>query len=400
MALTDYKALTSKGVIADTPASGFRYKYIQEMNFYLDDTAGAWAALAWSALGLGVATPGMHTAQVKNKWKVHIEGPGGEKLFEQTVEVKYTFVALLMSMMGGVALGMWTWWASGETITTTICDGKVLGEGEKPRTLGVEAGYSVPAGGSDYGTDHAIIWDEWFSPIYYCNLPAGSTFHVDFHNVGLSALRSSLSAIQTQVMEATGAFCRLPGFGMIVGARSGGEGMEVHAWHSPLGKPERLSWEAPVWTSGVGTSGGRAQFVPYPGGGRIALVWEGNGAILYAESCNLGDLNGWEGPATVLPGHTLLGADGDTDGTVYLLTRDPAGAVVGYRLSRSVDRETLVRVSEPVPCLMESGQPLTLTSVDRFEVRGGVAHVIVDRGTSIDYYQGLHGMAVWVQAQE
>ncbi len=402
MALTNWKALTSQGVISDTPASGFRYRYGADFVVYLEDAPGALAAVAWSAVGAGVPVPGMHTVKVPMRWKLHIEDPNGTKLFEQEVKMDLWFVAMIMSMMGGVAFSLFTWWIheGSDTIKTTICDGKTLAEGEKPRTLGAEVGFNVPAGGSDYTSNYATILNEWTSPIYYCQLPAGSRFKITFHNVGYSSLRSSLSSIQTQVMEATGAFRRLPGFGMVVGARAGSGGMEAHAWHAPAGRATPLRWEAPQWTSGVGSSGGRCVWVPYVGGGRVALLWEGNGAILYAESCNLGDVNGWEGPATVLPGHTLLGADRDTDGVLYVLTRNPAGATVGYKLSRSLNREALVSVGPPIACRMrDSGEALSLTSVDHFEVERGVCHVMVDRGTSIDYYQGLDGMASWVLAE-
>lgn len=403
MALSDWRSLTSQGLIADLPASGFRYRYGMDFVIYLNETPGAMAALAWSALGFGLPTPGLHTIRVPMKWKLHVDDPNGTRLFEQEVRMDLWFVALFASMFGRVAFSLFTWWINegSDTITTTICDGKTLAEGEAPPTLGAEVGFALPAGGADWTGDYATILTEWTSPIYYCSLPAGCKFGISFHNVGYSGLRYSLSSIQSQVIAATGAFRRLPGYGMMVGARSGSDGMEAHAWHSPLGAPQPLSWEAPRWTSDVGGAAGRAAWVPYVGGGRVALIWEGNAALHYAESDNVADLGGWEGPVTMLPGHSLLGADRDTDGVLYLLTRNETGAVTGYRVSRSLDRDTLVRVGPPIPCLMRgTGAALSLTSVDSFEVEGGVAHVVVDRGGSIDYYIGLQGMAEWVQAEE
>ncbi|MGD9496372.1 MAG: hypothetical protein AB7Y46_08675 [Armatimonadota bacterium] len=395
MALTPWRALKSTGEIADLPGAGFRYKYIQDITIYLSDTAGAGAALAWSALGLGVPTPGLHTKRIAGEWKVHIEAPGGATIFEQRVKLEYWFVALLMSMFGGVAFSVWTWWLGKETITTTVC-GHALGEGEKPATFGVEEGYADPAGGSDYGTDYAIIATEWVSPIYLLNLPAGSTFHVDFHNVGLSKLRFLRSAIQTQIMPSAGAFVRVPGMGMLFGARGGSRGMACTAWHAPRGAPPRLAYQTGAWDSEVGSSSGRAAWVPYAGGGRLALLWEGFGGLLYAETDNMADDDGWEGPVTVLNGHTLLAADRDRDGTLYILARDSNGQVVGYRGHRASDR-TLLRLSEPVPCLLSTGEALSLTSVDWFEVDGGVCYLIVDRGSTLDYYEGTNAMALWRQ---
>lgn len=401
MALTEWRSTTSDGVLADTPASGFRYKYGMEFALYLSQSPGAMAALAWSAIGAGTPTPGMHTTKIDTTWKVHIEDPNGTTLFAQTVELEFWFVALLMSMMGGVAFSTFTWWLNDTagTIETTVCNGQELEEGESPQTLtGAEVGYASPAGGADYSTDYAIFMTDWVSPVYYCSLPAGSTFHIDFHNAGYSKLRHSLSSIQTQMLAATGAFRRLPGYGMMVGARSAGDGMEAHAWHAPLGEPPDLSWDSPVWSSALEGGAGRAAWVPYPGGGRVALVWEALGSIRYAESDNLAADTGWEGPVTVLAGHTLLGADRDTDGTLYLLTKNEDGQVVGYQVSRAVNREDLVRTGPAIPCVMRTtGEPLSLTSVDYFEVDGGVCHVVVDRGDGLDYYQGLSGMSMWLK---
>jgi len=397
VALTAWKSLTSQGVIADTPAAGFRYKYAANFEVYLGDSPGGRAAVAWSALGAGIPTPGLHSTSFKGRWKLRIITPSEETIFEQEVELTYWFVALLMAMFGGVAFSSFTWWISAENITTTVC-GHRLEEGEKPAILGgaAEVGYADPAGGADYTTDTAYFWSDWISPVYLLNIPAGSRIKIDFHNIGLSGLRSSLAAVQTQVVAATGAFCRLPGYGMLVGARAGSDGMEAYAWHAPWGAPPDLEWDEPLWSSGVGTSGGRAVWVPYVGGGRVALLWEGLGAILYAESDNLADADGWEGPATVLPGHTLLGADRDTDGTLYILARNGDGQVVGYRASRSLNREVLLRLSQPTPCMMADGSgALSLTSVDYFEVDHGVAHVVVDRGSGLDYYQGMNGLATW-----
>ncbi len=398
MALTDWRSLTSEGEIGDLPASGFRYKYSMDFVIYLHTAPEAYAALAWSVVAGGMPAPGMHTVKVPMEWKVHIDDPNGDRLFEQTVKMDLWFVALLMSMYG-VSISTFTWWINegADTITTTICDGQELEDGEAPPTLGAEVGFAVPAGGADYTSNYATILTDWTSPIYHCSLPAGSTFGIDFHNAGLSKLRSSLAAVQTSVIEATGAFVRLPGYGMMMGARAAGEGMEAHAWQAPLGDPSVLDWESSLWSSPLGTSAGRGVWLPSVGGGRVALLWEGSGAILYAESSNVADADGWEGPVTMLPGHTLLGADRDTDGVIYLLARDGDGQVVGYKVSRAINRDNLVRTGEPVACMMDTGEALSLSSVDYFEVDRGVCHVVVDRGSSIDYYQGLQGMSVWVR---
>jgi|GEM_PF-3151095 len=402
MALTNWRSLTSQGVIADTPAAGFRYRYGADFEVYLGDSPGAWAAVSWSALGAGIPTPGMHTTSFKGRWRLRVITPAEETIFQQEVELTYWFVALLTAMFGGVAFSLFTWWISAEKITTTVC-GHELAEGERPATLGgmAEVGFADPASGADYTTDTAYFMTEWTSPIYLFNIPAGSRIKIDFHNIGYSKLASSLAAIQTQVIAATGAFCRLPGYGMLVGARAGDTaGMEAYAWHAPWGDPPDLEWGDALWSSGVGSSGGRAVWVPYVGGGRVALLWEGLGALLYAESNNLADAEGWEGPTTVLPGHTLLGADRDTDGTLWILARNADGQVVGYRAARSLNRDLLLRVGPPTVCRMADGSPLNLTSADYFEVDHGVAHVVVDRGNRLDYYQGMNGMATWHRHQD
>ncbi|MEA3401639.1 MAG: hypothetical protein U9R79_10400 [Armatimonadota bacterium] len=395
MGFTDWRALTSDGDIADLPASGFRYKYIQDITIYLSDTAGAGAALAWSALGLGTPTPGFHAAQVRGTWRLHIDDPAGNRLFEQEVTLTYTFAAILISMFGGVAMSLWTWWLSGEDIDTTIC-GHELEEGEKPPTLGVEEGYGDPAGGSDYGTNWAKIMTEWVSPSYLVAIPDGSQLDIDFHNFGLDKLRPSLAAIQTQVLAAAGAFWRNPGMGMIFGARGAVDGgMEARAWHAPRNAPPTLAWERSVWESSTGQSSGRAVWVPHVGRGQMALLWQGYGGVLYAESDNMGDVDGWEGPVTVLAGHTLLGADRDDDGVLYILARNSDGQVVGYKGSRSGSRDTLLHVGPAVPCMLVDGTPLSITSLDMFQVDDGVAYAVVDTGADLDYYEGLNGMALW-----
>ena len=82
-----------------------------------------------------------------------------------------------------------------------------------------EVGFADPASGADYTADTAYFMTEWTSPIYLLNIPAGSRIKIDFHNIGYSKLASSLAAIQTQVIAATGAFCRLPGYGMLLARR-------------------------------------------------------------------------------------------------------------------------------------------------------------------------------------
>jgi hypothetical protein len=391
--LSEWRSLTSSGEIADLPASGFRYKYA--MDFVLD-LLGV-EGIAFSALGAGIPTPGILTRSFGGEWKCHIEDASGNVVWEQTVELRYTFVALIMSMLGMVGFSSFVWWISGETITTTNCGG-ALAEGEAPQTLGAEVGFAIPAGGSDYTSNTATILTEWTSPIYLCNIPPGSTFHIDFHNIGSSGLRYSIASVQTQTIAGGGAYIRIPQMGMVFAARPGAGGMACASYHAAAGTLPELSDEAVVWDSTVGTSAGTAVWVPYGNGGRLALIWQGYGALLYAESDNMADADGWEGPATVLPGHTLLGACRDRAGVLHILAKNEAGAVVGYRASRSLNREVLLSVSEPTVCMLETGGALNVSSASLFTYQNGVYYLMVDGSNQIEYYEGANGMALWRSA--
>jgi len=404
MALTDWRSLTSQGEIADLPASGFRYKYASDIVIYLTATPEAMAAAAavsWSAAGLGMPAPGLLVRQVKASLKVHIETPQGERIFEQQVDLTYTFVAIIESAFAGLlVMGLFTWWIGSEKITTTIC-GHELEEGEEPQTLGAEQGYGDPASGSDYTADYAHMMGDWISPLYLLDIPAGSTFHIDFHNFGLAHLTYSYAAIQTQVIFAPAAFYRNPREGLLFMAKPGLSGMAASCWSAPLGSPPELSAANRFWHSSVGTSGGKSFWVPHVGGGRLALVWEGFGAILYAESNNEGDDGGWEGPTTVLSGHSLLGAARDKTGALHLLTRDGEGKVVGYACHRSPDADKLVEVGPPVTCWNETdGEGLNVTGVAYFDVFGGIFCVVTDTGGHLTYYEGGNGMATWRRGEE
>lgn len=399
MALTNWRSLTSDRKIADLPAAGFRYKYASDIVIYLTATPEAMAAAApvsWSAVGLGVAGPGLFVRQVKGSLKVHIETPQGERIFEQQVDLTYTFVAIIQSAFAGLlVMGLFTWWIGAEKITTTIC-GHELEEGEEPQTLGAEQGYGDPASGSDYTADYAHVMGDWISPLYLFDIPDGSTFHIDFHNFGLAHLTYSYGAVQTQVISAMSAFYRNPREGMIWMARAGDPGMEVACWSAPQGELPVLLSSNRRWTSNVGTSGGQAVWVPYASGLPLALVWEGLGAVLYAESDNEGRVDGWKGPVPILPDHRLLNACRDKTGTLHILARDNEGKVVGYPCHTSPDADELVRVGAGISCLnVTDGGPLNVSAVNYLDVSEAVFTALVDSGDGIDYYESGNGMATW-----
>jgi len=409
MALTTWKSLSSEREIADLPAIGFRYKHASDIIIYLAGSPEAMAAAAvisWSAAGLGLVAPGLIVRQIPCSLKVHIETPQGERIFEQQVDLVYTFVAIIQAGFAGLmVMGLFTWWIGSETITTTIC-GHELEEGEEPQTLGAEQGRADPAGGSDYTAQYAHVMGDWISPLYLLNIPDGSTFHIDFHNFGLAHLTYSFAAIQTQVIPSMSVFYRNPREGMIWLARAGDPGMEVACWPAAQGELPMLVTANRRWASNVGTAGGRAVWVPYASGLPLALVWEGFGSLLYAESTNEGREGGWQGPVAILPGHRLLSACRDKAGTLYLLTRNGEGQVTAYPCHTSPDLAELIRLGAGVirlgsgiPCLnITDGGPLSIAAANYLTVSEGVFTLLVDVGDGIDYYEGMNAMATWRRA--
>ena len=398
MALTKWRSLSSTGAIADLPATGFRYKLMADFEVYLNEDEAPLGGLTFSGILGAIPVSGLVTKTFTRRWKVRIVDPTGSTVFAQEVQVRYTLVALTQSVFGLTVLGMFTWWTSGERITTTVC-GHPLAAGEAPETLGAEQGYCDPGGGSDYTDRYAVFLNDWISPVYLLPIPAGSRFVIDFHNIGLSGLRTSYGSIQTQTVTARSACYRNPRDGLMVLARPTKDGFTVSCWSAPnkgLNAPERVERR---WYSTLHTSPGYAVWVPYEGGSRLALVWEGYGGILYAESSDKSQLpDEWEGRTMILTGHRLLGACRDRTGILYLLTRNSEGKTVGYLVSRSSKRGQ-VQVGPPVECVLEDGTPLSLSQVAYMGVSRGVVQVVVDRGDEIDYYEGHNGMLLWREVQ-
>jgi len=114
---TRWKSLKSDGTIADTPATGWRYKYAVDVEFDY-----------WSL-----------TPLMQGRWEVEILGPAGNVIFAQRVNLKYTMVHRTV----GSLLIMFVWWVDlqNQDIVTTV-PGPVW-------TLGDETGHTEPAGDGD-----------------------------------------------------------------------------------------------------------------------------------------------------------------------------------------------------------------------------------------------------------
>ena len=175
-AMSAWKHLTSAGVIADTPASAWQYRY----SIHEEVTPRGW--------GLGYQT-------LTGSWVMQVLD-GGSLLFEQTVSIQVVAVTL---NLGGVAFyACFPTNNAGGNVAITVPSGGVA-------TLGDPAGnlYLEPET-SEWGQGSFHLYATWESPIYQMALPAGARVHVVFHNVGWPTIWPVFAPFETRVQAPAG----------------------------------------------------------------------------------------------------------------------------------------------------------------------------------------------------
>lgn len=171
--LTAWRHLTSAGVVADTPAVAWQYRYsIHEQ----PEVRG---------LGLGYQT-------ISGSWVMQVLD-GGSLLFEQSVKLELIVVTL---NLGGMALYACfpTGSAGGQVKITT--------PSPPPAHLGDAAGnlYLEPET-STWGQGTIYLYATWESPIYLMDLPEGARFKVVFHNIGWPLIHPVFAPFETRVQK-------------------------------------------------------------------------------------------------------------------------------------------------------------------------------------------------------
>jgi hypothetical protein len=374
MAFTEWRSVGSSGVISDTPASAFQYRY------YIDHEFG----------------PFDLAPRLQGEWKVQIVTADGVVLFEQTVTLVYYIVSLVM---GGILM-LFTWWVDlqNQHIDTTVPD--------PVQTLGHESAYADPAGGGDIIAGNGHLMFEWYSPVYQVPLPAGCKFKIKFHNVGASALRSSLAVISTRVQTAGG----------LTGARLMSDGMTRLVRPRPGGG---LSWTGACDLRALGASGGAALW-PYsetaaPASAQVEsivsstatagvpfLLHEVKPVVVLQEGSDIAgvvstdDGTTWGTVMQLVSGLTMSGACmGPDGGTIYVLGMmggSPAVAVCGIER----DPVTAAQILRAVETFTAEGLPSLPSGLQFLTMQNGVATLVFDKSGSIEAYTSTDGMRSWL----
>jgi hypothetical protein len=175
MLLSEWAHVTSAGVIAATPGRAWQYKYgIQETVY--------------------VAGPGLGYQTLRGRWDMQVLAPGGEVLFQQSVEIQVVVVTMNFGAVSFYACFPTN--NAGGIVTTTVPD-------PAPATLGDPAGnlYLEPET-STWGQGEFYLYATWESPIYQMELPDGAYLHVAFHNVGWPTISPVFAPFQTRVEQA------------------------------------------------------------------------------------------------------------------------------------------------------------------------------------------------------
>ncbi len=416
MGLTSWRSLKSDGTILDTPAVCFRYKYAQDFWLSFGDTTTQLASVLVALLGPGIPAPvtGITTFTFGGTFEIHIEDPGGNKIFEQSVTLTYRIVALLEAFVGLIMVSLFTWWIEEEEIETTIC-GHVLEEGEQPAIYaGVEEGFSQPAGGSDYTDYEGHILTDWTSPLYALNIPAGSKFFIDFHNIGMVGL-TKLGVIQTQVCA--GGICaalRSPEHGMLWVARAEADAIDItgtsdlRAIDPGMNADTFWPWDegapnlgAPIHGAVDAQGATRPVLLRFPCKAHLVLVWQGGQNIQVSRSITSGqqtELVQWSTPMNVLPGHTLLGAAISEDGSaLYLVARGSQGTVSARCPVEYDEGELVIGEGEPVLMTLEDDEefPSIADQLHTLQMSGQMAMLIVDGGAGVEVYLSHDGLRTW-----
>lgn len=378
MAFTEWRSVGSSGVISDTPASSFQYRYYFQHEFYSSDFASTF-----------MVNP-------QGRWVAQIITADGTVVFEHEVVMKYSITALA----GPFGFMLFSWYTDEQNreVTVTIPD--------PVDVLGDATGYCDPASGSDAIAGTGYLMTTWYSPVYQVPLPAGCKFKIKFHNIGASALRSSLAVISTRVQTAGG----------LTGARLMSDGMTRLVRPRPGGG---LSWTGACDLRALGASGGAALW-PYsetaaPASAQVEsivsstatagvpfLLHEVKPVVVLQEGSDIAgvvstdDGTTWGTVMELVSGLTMSGACmGPDGGTIYVLGMmggSPTVAVCGIER----DPVTAAQILRALETFTAEGLPSLPSGLQFLVMQNGVATLVFDKSGSIEAYTSTDGMRSWL----
>jgi len=367
--------LNRKGLIADTPAVGFQFRYA------VDLTRDWWEC-----------DPPLGQAH----YKVEIKAGDGTLLFQQQVSFRYVYVTLV----SGPLLLIFTWWldTNNAKIETTV-PSPVF-------TLGDEKPYYESDNFGDVIAGQAHMMFTLYSGVYMVPLPAGSTFDMREMNIGFGLLDAD-GLIQTRVLqggELTGVRLMQDGMVRLIQPHQGG-GLEflgacdvramgaqpdsASAWpYSGSEAPTRAQVESIVTSAGGVTTG------------LLFYLHEVTPVVLYQEGAKLRAVRSlddgltWRDLMEIANGVTMVAADvGPDGGTIYIVGmrgQQAVGLVCSFE--RDAAGQTILRATDEFPAVGLSGLP---TSLQMLKIQNGVFHLVVSEGGGIRYWQSVDGMRSW-----
>lgn len=382
MPLTAWKHVSSAGVIADTPAASFQYRY---------------------TIAEDGVTPGflLNGNQISGKWTLEIVDEAGTVYFGQTVELRLMVVTL---DFGGVAFYVvFPLDAAGAYRVTTTVPSAVT-------VLGDPTGiFTVDPETSSSGMGSFSVYATWESPVYQVALPAGARFHVVFHNVGWPTLATPYAPFWTRVGEGSvWTAARSPELGFVWIAEAQGDGIHVtaggdrRAFDTGAGgfpwAPEAVPLSAP-FSAVVGGTGATSPWLlrfPHRKTGWI-LLWQQGGHLQASASWDNGQSMSWSEPMVALTGYTPLAAEVAPDGSgVYVIAKGQAG-MVGALLPLSFSDGAL-RIVDAIPwnLALDDGTAMpTFSGMGKLCFSGSWAILIVDGGGSTLTYVSSDGLRTW-----
>lgn len=369
---TNWKSLRSnrKGLIADTPCTGFRFRYPVDM------TREYWEF-----------DPPTGTAH----FSVEIKGPDGTLLFKQRVSFRYTYVTLVAN---GLLL-IFTWWVDMQNarVDTTVPAPPVP-------TIGTEQPYVIADSFGDVIAGTAHMSFTYYSAEYLIPLPAGSTLDVREMNVGVGLMDAD-GIVQTSVIQGgvlSGRRLSQDGMTRILRPVSGG-GLEyagacdvrglgargVNAWpHSGAPAPSAPQVLGTVETSGAGNSRllYRDTLLPW------ALYEKGNKLVA---KTTFDDGRTWGAAMTIDPNIRLAGAAiGPDGGTIYVLGVRGTSPVA---LVCSVEAGGVLRKTDE---FTPEGLPSIPAGLHVLELQNGTFHLLVQQGRALQGFWSFDGMRSWL----
>lgn len=231
-------------------------------------------------------------------------------------------------------------------------------------TIGAEQGIMVAGGESGYTDLGIYLAADWLSPVYRLRLPAGSTFHIDFHNCGVHALRKSIAAIRTQVcVGGAQPWLYIPEHGMWLTAETEDGETRVQGACNPAAL--RVETSNTLFASRLGAmliQGKLPQPIDNavlvrsgPASMRLIAVGESEGALYATDNDIEGDLDRWQPLMKLGDGVTLLGVCTDGNGQLYCLVQNSGGEVQLLVHQFDYDTESrriaLARTETIQPCI-------------------------------------------------